>query len=123
MQVGTIILLCIMVLDACTHNSKEAAIPSVSFSKQITPVFKASCAINSECHSGISNSGNNINLDSNAAYSSIITKKLVKTNAPSSSLLYVEISSGIMPKAPFPALSAADQELILNWITQGAKDN
>ncbi len=108
-----------MVMVSCTH--KSAVLPDVSFSKDIIPIFQASCALNGGCHSGATNNGHNMDFDSNAAYNTIITKQLVIYSNPTASLLYVQISSGIMPKSPYPILSADKINLVLNWIKQGAK--
>jgi hypothetical protein len=118
------ILFCIAAMVACTHSKTDnAVIPEVSFNKDIIPVLRSSCAINSGCHSGASNTGDNIDLDSASAYNQIISKQLVKTYNPTASLLYVQISSGIMPKAPYPLLSQDKINMVLNWIKQGAKNN
>ena len=113
-----------MVMISCTNTKKNNTVtPSVSFSKDIVPIFTTSCAINSSCHSGSKNTGDNVDLDSSAAYSSIAAKQLVMVSNPAASLLYVEISSGIMPKAPNSPLSASQISLVLTWIKQGAQNN
>jgi hypothetical protein len=111
----------VMAAISCTH--KDTPAPDVSFSRDIIPIFKTSCAINSSCHSGLPNDGDNINLDSAAAYASIMSKQLVTTSNPTASLLYVEVNSGTMPKAPYAHLPASQVSLLLNWIKQGAKNN
>jgi hypothetical protein len=108
---------------SCTHKDKNDVAPTVSFSKDIIPIFETSCAINSSCHSGLPNAGDNIDLDSAAAYNSIVSKQLVMTSNPTASLLYVEVSNGTMPKAPYPRLPMEKVNLILNWIKQGALNN
>lgn len=116
------ILFSIVWMASCTHKDKSIAVaPDVSFTKDIIPILTASCAINSSCHAGASNTGDNMDFDSSAAYNTITAKQLVKTSNPTASLLYVEINSGIMPKAPYTLLSTDKINLILNWIKQGAK--
>lgn len=115
------IVFSIAAMISCNKNNDVAA--TVSFSKDIIPIFTASCALNSGCHSGSTNSGNNLDLDSAAAYNTIVSKTLVNTSNPTASLLYVEVNSGIMPKAPYSLLTTAQITLILNWIKQGAKNN
>ena len=97
--------------------------PTVSFNRDILPILQSSCVINSNCHSGVHNSGSNINFDSGAAYINIISRQLVITSSPAASLLYVEVSTGIMPKAPYTHLSETDISILINWIKQGAKNN
>ena len=118
----TTILFSVVVMVSCTHKPQEVT-PSVSFSADIIPIFKASCAINGSCHLGANGANDEINFDSSAAYNTIISKRLVATANPTASLLYVEISTGVMPKAPYSALSAAQINLILDWIKQGAGNN
>jgi len=111
---------------SCTHPSQGRATSVVSFSKDIIPIFTASCALNSSCHLGANGTNQDIDLDSSAAYNCIIVKGLVSISNPSSSLLYVEVEgNGIaeMPKPPAPALPTSQQNLILEWIKQGALNN
>lgn len=116
-----IILFLSMVMASCTHEQNVEV--AVSFKKDIQPIIRASCAINSSCHLGANNANDNIDLDSSAAYTTIINKQLVMVNNPSSSLLYVEVSSGAMPKSPYLSLTSQQLSLILNWIKQGAANN
>ncbi len=123
LKVAAAVILTTAVAVSCTHEPISTAAPAVSFKNDIVPVLTARCALNSACHSGAVNSGNNINLDSAAAYTSLQARHLVITDNPAASLLYVEVSSGIMPKAPASPLDAAQINMILNWIKQGAPEN
>ena len=116
-----LLILCLQAVTACRHNNDVT--PVVSFSKDIVPILTASCAINSSCHLVANSLNLGTALDSADAYTTIIAKKLVSTSTPSSSLLYVEVQSGEMPKPPAAALPAGQQALILEWIQQGAKNN
>jgi hypothetical protein len=120
----TITLYSVMVIISCSHSGNTA--PAISFSKQIIPILTGNCATNSSCHLGASSLNLETNFDSSAAYTTIITKKLVNTGDPSASLLYVEVQgngTAEMPKPPLAALSAAQQAEILEWIKQGAQNN
>ena len=112
---------CIAGMVGCTH--KTGVVPDVSFNSAILPVIRQSCSINSTCHIGASNANGHIDLSDSVAYNTIISKGLINLNTPASSLLYSEIETGFMPKAPYAALSKSQQTLILDWIEQGAKDN
>ena len=108
---------------SCTHSSQT---PEVSFSKDIIPIFTASCSINSSCHLGANSLNQETSLDSTDAYNTIISKRLISPADPSASLLYVEVNgNGIaeMPKPPAAAIPANQQKMILDWIKQGAKNN
>ncbi len=118
----TIALFGIMVMISCTHKP-EQVIPNVSFSKDIIPIFQASCTINGSCHLGANNVNDHVNLDSSIAYNTIISQHFVSTADPVSSILYSEIITGYMPKAPYSALSSSQANLILDWIKQGARNN
>ena len=111
-----------MTLFGCTHPSQVVQ-PDVSFGKDIIPIMQASCAISTACHSGTKNSGHNLDFDGSMAYNTILTKTLLNNSNPTAGLLYVEINSAIMPKAPISPLSASQTYLILTWIKQGAKNN
>ncbi len=118
------ILAGIAAMVSCTnYKGLYTAAPEVSFSNDIIPIFRTSCALNGNCHSGTSNAGDNMDFDSSAAYHTISSKGLINYSNLTSSLLYVEISSGLMPKSPYNLLPAAQSNLILDWINQGAKNN
>ena len=115
-----ILLTGIMAMNSCIKNSPVA---TISFSKDIIPIFITSCAISGSCHLGANSTNDNLTLDSAGAYASIMAKNLVSTSNPGSSLLFVEVSTGVMPKYPYTKLSSSQQNIILQWITQGAKNN
>jgi hypothetical protein len=109
-----------MGVASCTHPAQDAT-PIVRFSSDVRPILTTSCAISTACHVGGANQG--INFDSADAYNTIIHKTLVSTANPLSSLLLTVMSQGIMPKAPYAPVPAAQQNLILLWIEQGAQNN
>ncbi len=115
---------CSMAVISCVHGPLVS--PTVSFNKDIIPIFTANCTINSNCHIGASSLNKEVDLDSAIAYHTLFSRGLISTSNPSSSLLYVEVlgtTSALMPKPPAAALSAAQQSLILNWISKGALNN
>jgi len=118
-------IICIALIGAmqmisCTHPPQ---IPTVSFSNDIIPILNASCTLNSSCHLGANSTNLQTNFDSDSAYYTITHKGLISTTNPTSSLLYSEVQSHEMPIAPVPSLSSAQQNLILEWIQQGALNN
>lgn len=116
-------LVCVVAMASCTYKSKSSVNPDVSFSKDMVPIFHNSCAINSGCHEGANNGNDYIDLRDSVAYTTITNKGLVNTSNPNASLLYYEVSAGLMPKEPYSQLSSNQVSLILNWIKQGAKNN
>ena len=114
----------VVIFQGCTHQSQQTeVVPQVRFSGDILPILRADCAINSGCHLGSNNTNLHINFADSAAYLTILSKQLVSTSNPTASLLYVQVNTGTMPLAPYPALSQADVRLILLWIQQGAQNN
>jgi len=112
-------ILLLAVMAACTHT--EGAVPRISFSQQIMPIIRQSCSINSSCHIGATNDNGHIDLSDSVAYNTIISKGLVNTASPTSSLMYSEIQTGFMP--PGMHLPANEAKEILDWIKQGALNN
>jgi len=116
----SIALLGAVEMMSCTHSSPT---PAVSFKADIIPILASYCTINSSCHAGANSTNQETNFDSDSAYYTINKKGLISTVNPSSSLLYVEVRSLEMPLQPYAPLSASDQQLILDWIEQGAQNN
>jgi hypothetical protein len=115
---------CSLAVISCVHGPIVS--PTLSFNKDIIPIFTANCTINSNCHIGASSLNKEVDLDSAMAYHTLISRGLISTSNPSSSILYVEVlgtTSALMPKPPAAPLSAAQQNLILTWISQGALNN
>ena len=89
--------------------------PQISFATQIIPIFTSSCTA---CHDG----GQNPDLTSANAYSSLNSTRYLNSASPEESLIY---------KHPAPETSTHTQKkytatqaaLVLGWIQQGAKNN
>jgi hypothetical protein len=115
-----LVILGIVFLAACTSKTiVPIPVPTgpVSFSNDVVPIFSSSCAITG-CHVA----GNIApDLTPSKAYNSLMTMNLVDTITPAQSILYMKVNTGgsmnMFIKDP------ADPQIILNWITQGAKDN
>ncbi len=118
-KIGSV-LLGLVFLSACT--SKTIVYPSastgpVSFSKDVLTLFTSNCAL-SGCHV---TGGIPPDLSAGNAYNSLISGGYVNTGTPQQSPIYtVVISSGAM-NSHLPNFS--DQQVILNWIKQGAKND
>ena len=83
----------------------------VLFQTQIQPIFSNNCIV---CHKG----SRNPDLRDGNSYSSLTTGSYVNLPAENSKL-YSQIISG--SHAPFTI--DTEKQLILNWISQGAKNN
>ena len=108
---------------SCTHSRSILVTPTVSFSQSIVPIFTSSCNYGTGCHAQATGANLNICLDTPGVYANLFSKQLINTATPQASMLYAQVSSGVMPKAPYPAITTAQQNLILNWIKQGANNN
>ena len=88
----------------------------ICFEGDVLPTFVSSCA-KSGCHNAVSKEEGYV-LDS---YQNIVKKGLKPGNANDSEI-FEEIVSGDMPPNGEPKLSAAQIELIRDWINEGAKN-
>jgi hypothetical protein len=98
----------------------EPAVPppnpddTISFSLQIEPIFTdLGCT---DCHPSFKKP----DLTPGNAYNSITSMGLVDTTNPESSILYVHPSP---TGGHYKVYTSADAALVLQWITQGAKNN
>jgi hypothetical protein len=90
-----------------------------SFSKDILPIFNQACNT-AGCHT---TGGNKPDLSPGNAYQSLIAGKYVDTAAPESSSLYLWMKGSKSIPMPLTGPNPGWNALVLNWITQGAKDN
>ena len=113
-----------LLLNACTYDFivKEELPPidttvPVSFSTQIVPIFANSCVA---CHK---TGGQAPDLTAANAYKSIQTMNLVNTATPESSIIYTEPNPANASVHAWKKYTAAEAQLVLTWIQQGAKNN
>lgn len=124
-----LVLLMILVLGTSFQCEKKKVptstacqvIDTVSFQKNIVPIFEAQCV---SCHSGSSASGN-LNLEASVAYQNLSDPKsgYLDTINPTYSLLYASMISSSNPMPPNGKLDKCTTDLILKWIQQKAKNN
>lgn len=119
--IGSIIIFC--VLCRCSPDESSVCAPpeTVSFSKDIVPIFNQYCV---SCHSGTSPSAN-LNLEQSAAYAQLTKagKGYIDTLTPAYSVLYASINSSANPMPPTGKLDKCQLDIVLKWITQKAKNN
>ncbi len=113
-----------LLLNACTYDFivKEELPPvditvPVSFSAQIVPIFTNNCV---SCHK---TGGQAPDLSAANAYNSIKSMNLVKTAAPETSAIYTEPNPANAGVHSWKKYSAADAQLVLTWLQQGALNN
>ena len=112
-----------LLLNACTYDFivKEELPPvdpnvDVLFATQIAPIFSNKCVA---CHK---TGGQAPDLSAANAYNSIKNMNLVSTTAPESSIIYTEPNPATTVHT-WKKFSAAETQLVLTWIQQGAKNN
>ncbi|MCK9411927.1 MAG: cytochrome c [Prolixibacteraceae bacterium] len=113
-----------LLLNACTYDFivKEELPPidttvDILFATQIAPIFTNGCVA---CHK---TGGQAPDLSSAAlAYSNIKSMNLVNTATPATSLIYT-YPSPTTTIHTWKKYSAAEAQLVLTWIQQGAKNN
>lgn len=101
-------------IDGGGGNGEE----TVSFASDIVPIFEAKCVA---CHKP-GGSKPNPDLTAANAYSSIANAKYINVDSPSESHLYVHIYSNTSAHTQ-KKFTAAEAQLVLTWITEGAKNN
>lgn len=101
------------------------AIPLVSFSTQIVPIFTTNCGI-SNCHNTTSKVAGLDLSGATTAYTTLFTKNEIDTVAnkstPELNKLYVKISPG-KSMEKYLKNPATERPLILKWLTEGARNN
>ena len=90
----------------------------LSFSAKIVPIFTTG----NRCTSCHGDGGQRPILTATKAYNEIISMGLVKTADPATSKLYTYVKTGTGTHA-WKKYSDAQAGLILQWITEGAKNN
>ena len=85
---------------------------TASYSLEIQPYFDANCV---NCHKGATPP----NLSAGVSYNELINGNYINTSAPESSNFYVKINVGSMKQYS----TTAGNKDVLQWITEGAKNN
>ncbi|MBK6392763.1 MAG: hypothetical protein KA109_05505 [Saprospiraceae bacterium] len=113
--------------SSCLYKSEDPVCNNtpveVGFQRDILPIFAQHCTA-IECHSGSSPAGN-LKLEPSVAYAQLsrVGKGYLDTINAKSSVLYASMNSRSDPMPPDGRLDVCTVELVLEWITQKAKDN
>lgn len=89
---------------------------TVSFSTQVLPIFSTNCA---SCHK---TGGTKPDLTAANAYQSIYTSKYINVSSPEQSKIYSFVKNGASTHK-HKQYTVAEGQLMLTWITEGAKNN
>jgi hypothetical protein len=113
-----IFILGILVFPGCEYSTIHPVTPDVekkvSYQQEIQiPIFDSKCV---NCHAG--NTPPNLTFVN--SYNSLINGGYIDTLAPAQSSLYITMAPG---GGMADYCTPADAQIVLTWITQGAKNN
>jgi len=116
-----LLLFGMLLMASCEYDSIVFAEPDpnepvedVSFMDEIIPIFQDNCV---GCH-GVGHYKVDLTIEN--AYQSLNDKGLIDVNDPANSVIYKTLTVNV---ASQHQLTPPPIKLILDWITQGAKDN
>ena len=116
---GIIFLLASCYKDKTVILDEAAVTKTVSFSKDIIPIFNKSCNT-SGCHSS---GGQTPNLTEANALNSLTVGNYFSKTAPESSIIYQKMTGKRGTPMPVSGVNKEYAALILAWIKQGANNN
>jgi len=116
---GIILLLAGCYKDKTVIPDETAVTITVSFSKDIIPIFNKSCNT-SGCHSS---GGQTPNLTETNALNSLTVGNYFSKSAPESSIIYLKMTGKRGTPMPVSGVNKEYAALILAWIKQGANNN
>lgn len=116
---GIILLLAGCYKDKTVILDETAVTKTVSFSKDIIPIFNKSCNM-SGCHSA---GGQTPNLTETNALNSLTIGNYFSKSAPESSIIYLKMTGKRGTPMPVSGVNKEYAALILAWIKQGANNN
>ena len=132
MRAALVALLALVFVSGCSDHGDPSAlnpadpVESVSFANEIQPIFDAQCI---GCHGDQGNAG--LDLRSGLSYANLVGVAanatagiLVVAGDATSSVIYHRLTGfqvGFMP--PTSQLPISDQELVAEWINDGALNN
>ena len=103
-------------MQSCQHEQMGDPNAAICFERDILPIFNSKCAM-SGCHdAGTAAEGYNL-----SNYRKIVSRGLVK-GKPNSSELYEVVVDNEMPPKGYTKLSAAEKQMLYDWIADGAKN-
>jgi hypothetical protein len=112
-----------IILSACYKNRTVLIEPevtrTVTFSKDIIPIFNTSCNM-SGCH----NAGGIVpDLSQQNAYNALINGNFIDKTTAEKSVLYLKMSGNKGTPMPVSGVNYDYAAMILAWIKQGAENN
>jgi hypothetical protein len=123
-SVASLLGLLIVLMNACYYDEvipvdTVGDVGEMSFSKDIIPIFNASCN-SSGCHN---QGGQQPNLTATDAYSSLSGGGYLDTRSPENSVLYQWMDGSKSLPMPLSGPNATYNAKVLAWIKQGALNN
>lgn len=122
--IGGLLGMLMLLMNACYYDEvlpvdAVGDVGEVSFSKDIIPIFNASCN-STGCHN---QGGQKPNLTPTNAYSSLTSGGYIDKNSPESSSLYQWMNGEKSLPMPLSGPNATYNAKVLAWIEQGALNN
>ena len=106
-----------IIMTSCNHkNDNIDALPEVSFSNEVLPIFQTGCAI-SGCHDQSTAKEGEVYTN----YENILSS--VDPGNPDNSKSYKSMTNYFQTMPPDRPLSAEERTKVRVWILQGAKNN
>lgn len=103
-------------MQSCQHEQMGDPNAAICFERDILPIFNSKCAM-SGCHdAGTAAEGYDL-----SNYKKIVSDGIVK-GKPNSSELYEVVADNEMPPKGYTKLSAAEKQMLYDWIADGAKN-
>ena len=106
--------------SACKHEVLVPTSPVISFATDVQPILIANCT-QSRCHT--SGNGGEERAFALSTYSQVMSRGRISPGNPNGSSIYTAITSGKMPKSPYPTVPNEQVLKLYVWILQGAKNN
>lgn len=124
---AVVFMVLLIVSQSCTDSTtlvidnSPAVTGTVSFSNDIIPIFSKSCGVPG-CHNA---GGKSPDLSTSKAYASLTLGGYLNVASSNQSVLYLYLSGKKTPQMPLGATNNPSNlnNLVLAWITQGAKNN
>ena len=110
-----VVIVSILFFNSCEKKFIDLTAPAGTalFKTDIIPMFNSKC---NSCHSS-----KDPILEAEVAYDNLINGGYVNTSAPASSLIYTHITA--IPNSHGGGIFNIEGDKLLDWISQGAKNN
>ena len=119
-----IALLITISINSCKHDVIVPTSPVISFKTDVQPMIIGNCT-QSGCHGNGHSSGHGGEDDAFPllTYNDVMNRGNISPGSPDNSRIYTAITSGKMPRSPYPPVPDQGVLKLYIWILQGALNN